>query len=229
MISRLMGLAASIVGYFCVATCIAEAIMVGYVWSNWQLDREKVVQILAIAHGIDIARAPAEEEDAPTTPPEQVSLEQISEARAIHVRHLELREEAVKNAIDQLRFERQKLVDERVRYDKQKKEFETKLAAMIKDASSGGIVQLTAILEKLKPKQAKGQILQMLADDKMNDVVMVFSGMQDSKRAKIIAEFRTPEESEKLNEVLRRIREGVPKSSLAQQTEQQLQMPPKGP
>ena len=230
MISRLLALAASAVVYFCVATCIAEAIIVGYVCSAWQLDRRKMIQILAVAHGIDLAGTGREAETGQPPPPEQVSLEQISQARALHVRHLELREQALKSALDQLRFEQQKLADERKRYDKQKEDFEAKLLAVQEEAQGSGVAQLTAIMEKIKAKQAKQQILQMLEDNEINQVVLLLSGMQDSKRAKIIGEFKTPEESDKLAEVLRRIRDGVPEAGLAEDAQKQLKpSPPIGP
>ena len=230
MISRLLGLVTSIAAYFCVATCIAEAIVIGYVWSAWQLDREKVVRILAVAHGIDLAEARHEDQRGQPPLPEQVSLDEIAKARAIHVRHLELREQALKSALDQLRFEQQKLADETKRYDKQKEDFEARLLALEQEAQSGGIVQLTSIMEKIKAKQAKEQILRMLADNEIDEVVAMLGSMQASKRAKIIGEFKTPEESEKLGEVLRRIREGAPKADLAKKTERQLQpSQPAGP
>ena len=46
--------------------------------------------------------------------------------------------------------------------------------------------------------------------------------MTDSKRAKILAEFKTPEETKKIEDVLRLIRKGVPEAPLAQQTLEKL-------
>lgn len=226
MISRLLGLATSLVACFCVATCVAEVVMIGYVWSAWQLDRRKVVQMLAVAHGIDLAEGRSDAPPGQPPPSEQVSLEEIAKARAVHVRHLELREHALKSALDELRFEQQKLADQRKRYDKQKEEFEARLQTLQKEAEAGGTAELTSILEKVKAKQAKEQILQMLAANEINEVVTLLSGMQGSKRAKIIGEFKTPQESEKLGEVLRRIRDGVPKADLAKETEKQIQPSP---
>jgi len=226
MISRLLRLATSVAVYFCVATCIAEALVVGYVWSALELDRSKLVRILAVAYGIDPAEGGHEDEHGQPPPAEQISLDEIAKARAIHVRHLELREQALRSALDQLRFEQTKLADETKRYDKQKEEFEARLAALEQEAQSGGIVELTSIMEKIKAKQAKEQILKMLADRQINDVVAMLSSMQASKRAKIIGEFKTPEESDKLAEVLRRIREGAPTAELAKKAEQELEPSP---
>ncbi len=219
---RVLALAASIVAYFCVATCIAEAIMVGYVVSQKNIDREKLMQIMAVLHGIDLTRVQGAPETAPDAPQEQVSLEQIAQARAIHVRHLELREQALKAGLEQLLFDEQKLAEEKKRYDRQREEFEARLLALQQEAEGAGISELTAIMEKIKSRQAKEQIMRMLADDEIEEVVTLLAGMQDTKRAKIIGEFKTPEESAKLAEVLRRIREGDPLSGLAEGTQEQL-------
>ena len=50
--------------------------------------------------------------------------------------------------------------------------------------------------------------------------------MTDAKRAKIIGEFKTPDETDKLREVLRRIREGEPRAGLAEKTQKQLNPAP---
>jgi hypothetical protein len=227
MIRRTFRLAVAIVVCFCVATCIAETILVGYVWNSGKLNRDKLVQMVAVAHGIDLAQRREEPGPAPQPPPtEQVSLEEIARVRAIHVRQLELREQALKNAMDQIRFDQEKLADQRKRYKQQKEEFDSRLLAMEKDARSGGAADVAAIMEKIKAKQAKEQILKMLNDREIDAVVVLLAGMQDSKRAKIIGEFKTPDESEKLREVLRRIREGEPRASLAEKTQKQLNPAP---
>ena len=51
--------------------------------------------------------------------------------------------------------------------------------------------------------------------------------MSDSKRAKIIAEFKG-DEMKQIGEVLERIRQGQPRSGVVDETGQKLQ-PPKGP
>ena len=54
MIARLLRAAASLLGYFCVATILAQIIVLVYLTLTWQLDRDKVVQIMAIAQGIAV-------------------------------------------------------------------------------------------------------------------------------------------------------------------------------
>jgi hypothetical protein len=222
MIARIIRLTLSLVTYFCVATCIAEALIVGYVAVAWQIDRAKMVRILAAAHGIDMADAEGDNDADRPAPEEQVSLEKIAQARAIHVRHLELREEAVRTALNQLAYERRQLAEKTSLYEQRKAAFEERLLALKQQAESEGTAELTSILEKIKADQAKQQIVQMLNDKELDEVVELLSGMQDSKRAKIIGEFKTPEESVKLAELLRRIRDGAAEGELAREIQEQL-------
>lgn len=229
MIRRLLGLVVTIIACVCVATCVAQAVLVGVGAAQGKLGRDRLVQMLAVFHGIDLAQAAQQPEAAPQAPQEQVSLDEIAEARAVHVRHLELREQAIKGVREQVEFQEQKLVDEKKHYMKVKEEFEARLLAIQKEAEGGGAAELTAILEKIKAAQAKEQILKMLQDGQMDEVVALLGAMQDSKRAKIIGEFKTAEESAKLAEVLRRILEGAPASELADRTKKQLVPAPPNP
>ena len=230
MIGRLFRMLFALLTYFCVATCIAEAIIVGYLAMTWQIDRPKIVRILAAAHGIDVAESGKDSKSESEAPAEQVSLEKIAEERALHVRHLELREEALRAALSQLAFEQRQLQEQTAQYKQQKAVFEERLLALQKESESEGTAELTAILEKIKAGQAKQQILQMLNDKQLDEVVQLLSGMQDSKRAKIIGEFKTPDESMKLAEVLRRIRDGAAEGELAKETQGALApAPPIGP
>ena len=81
----------------------------------------------------------------------------------------------------------------------------------------------------MQPKQAKDQLLRMLDEagpeelEKVNrDVVTMLKSMPLDKRKKIVSEFKTDEEAEKLHEILKQIREGVPDLTLIHETREQL-------
>ena len=54
MIGRLLRSSGALIVYFCVGTVMAQAVLAGYVASAWELNRDKLIQILAIARGIDL-------------------------------------------------------------------------------------------------------------------------------------------------------------------------------
>jgi hypothetical protein len=56
----------------------------------------------------------------------------------------------------------------------------------------------------------------------MDEAVVLLAGMTESRRAKIAAEFKSPNEVEQLGELLRRIRQGTPLAGMAESTEKQM-------
>lgn len=233
MIARLFALLGSLVVYLAVGTLVAEGIMLAYFWSAWQLDRPRLIQALAVAQGVDLMSL--REKPAPKAEPtaEQPSYQQVIQARAMKIRNLELREQSLHNALEQLRADEQALAVDKSRYQRDRSQFEAKLTDVEKLAQSSGVEQNRGILARLAPKQARELLMQMLKKGETNDVVALLRDMPDGGRAKILKEFKTPEEAEKLDEVLRLIRQGVPEATLAKQAQDQLKQPdaarPAGP
>jgi hypothetical protein len=228
MIGRLIRAAAMTFVAFCVGTLIAEAILFTYVWSKWEMNGEKARQMLAVAQGYDLVamrdHAALEQE---TTSVEQPSLAQIIEARAMKSRNLELREQALGQAMARLRLDQKKQAENVARFDETQKTFETRLASMTQTEKLSGFEQNIAILQNMNAKQAKEQLLRMYDSKEIDAVVRLMAGMAPSKRKKISNEFHTPEENEKLAEILRRIREGYPLAAMAGEAQQELQQPNK--
>jgi hypothetical protein len=229
MIARLLHVLGAVVACICVATVIAAGILGTYYTRTWQLDREKLVRMLAVAEGADleaIVENARGEKESPST--EQPSYEQILEARAAKTRNLELREQALRSGLVQFQTAQRKLADDRTQFQQLRESFQGELAAMEKGAAAAGREDARRTLETLKPKQAKELVVQMLARKELDEVVILLAGMPEAKRAKIIAEFKTRDENEQVGEVLRRIRQGLPAAAVAENTQRQLQ-PPKGP
>ena len=92
-------------------------------------------------------------------------------------------------------------------------------------ALSTGRENVRTIWENIKPKQAKEQIMEMIDKQEMNEVVTIFVAMPIAKRAKIVSEFKTAEELQKLDEIMRLIRQGVPEVNLIDKTRSQIGQP----
>ncbi len=220
---RILGAAAA---YFSIGTVVALVIIVAGFIHKTQLTSEKWMRMLAAAYGLEFP-SPA----APAAPPksdvapEQPSFEEMLERRARAARDLELREQTVQTLQRDVRQQQQTLVEETKRLKTLRENFETELAAMREGAAAAGLDDVRRTLETIKPKQAKEQIVKMLADDRMDEVVELFSQMSDSKRAKIITEFKTPEESEQLSRILKRVREGVPLAEATDKTRAAINQP----
>ncbi len=226
MIARLMRAAGTMALYFCVATLISQVVIAAYLLVAWGLDRERIAQAVAVARGA----AMVEEDETADGEADQVAAEQVSykevlKARAVEVRYLELREEALANGLAQLSFEQRKLADDRKQFAQHKTTFETELATLDSGAKAQGIDENRRTLETIKPKQAKEQLMLMLENKELDKVVVLLAAMTDAKRAKIAGEFKTPEEAERLSNILREIREGLPKTAIVEQTQEKMQSP----
>ena len=153
---------------------------------------------------------------------EQPSLEDVERQRALQTRQLELREQAIDSGLDRVRFEQRKLTDERADYDRLKKGFEQVLAEKKSKAILDGRENMQLIWENIKPKQAKEEILQMIEAGEENEVVAILANITIGKRARIIGEFKTEEESKKLEGILQLVRKGIPDVLSIDQTREEL-------
>jgi len=227
MIRRLLRLLrglATMVGVLVAGTMIAAIVMVGVIWMKWDINEHKLEQIVAIAQGYDLAamREEAELLDQ-VAPPEQPSFDQVIERRVMRDRDIELREQALTQALDEFRHKQRKQDEELRRFSQLREAFEEQLAQINEASVSAGMQENTIMLQNMKPAQAKDQLVQMYDNGEIDAVVRLVAGMNPSKRKRITGEFKTDEEEEKLGEILRRIREGYPSATLAVQTKEKLQ------
>lgn len=226
MIKKILAGCASLMVYFCIATIITQVILLCYVAATWQLNGTKAVRMLAIARGIDLFEMQKEiDQERDKLSAEQVSYNEILQARALNVHYLQLREQALKDGLGQLQFKQRNLLEEKGRFEQIVTVFQEKLDSVESGAIAGGMDAVRAPLEAIKPTQAKQLLVEMIDDGEMDVVVSLLSAMPNSKCAKIMSEFKGPEEIAQLNEILGLMRQGVPIASLVQETEEQLTQP----
>jgi hypothetical protein len=224
MIKRLIGGMWIMLVCACVGTVIAQAIVAAWLITAWKIDNPRWLQIMAAAQGIQPEESPRSDVNkTEEKTSEQPSYEQILEARAIKSRNLELRDQALRGAVSKLQLDQNKLAEDKRTYKRLRDEFDAQLLSMREGSTAAGKDEVRATLESLKPKQAKLLIVDMLESKEINDVVTLLSQMSESKRAKIIGEFKSAEELEKVSEVLRRIRAGQPTAQASENTRKQLE------
>jgi flagellar motility protein MotE (MotC chaperone) len=224
MIGRLLGGGLTLLVYFCTATLIAECLFAGWLCSAWHLDRTRLAQVVAVLQGGPLPSAAAEtttQAKPPETPSEQPSYQEILDRRAVKVRDLELRELSLHGALDQLKAQKRQLAEGEKRLQEQTTQFAAQVASVKEGAEASGRELVVRTLQSMKPKQAKEQLSQMLESNQIDQVVLLLPALPDTNRAKILAEFKTPDENKKLAEVLRLIRQGQPEASIADKAQQQ--------
>ncbi len=215
MIGRFASLAAVMLTYLAIATVLAQVALAVFLWQSWKLDGNRLIQMLAIAQGVDLfALRDQLEAERDDLLPEQVSYDEILQQRAVHVRNLEFREESLANSLSDLDFRQRDFVEETRRLRQVRTGFETELAEVREGLAAERRDEIRTWLMRMRPRQAKEQVILMLEEGELDEVVLLFAEMPDVARARIAAEFRTPEEAEQLGEVLRRLREGLPEAEL---------------
>ncbi len=228
MISKLLGMLVTLVAVVCIATVVAAVALIMFYARSWKVDHDRFVQAVAILQ----VKSP--ESLVPPPPPkkendsEQPSYDQFLTAQGLKARDLEQREMTVRANIQQFQEELNKIVEEKKRVQSVRDDLQAKLDDLNTSAAAAGTENVLQTLQTLKPKQAKELLAQRLEKGEIDVVVKLLTNMSDSKRAKIIAEFKTTTEMEQIGEVLDRIRLGQPTAAMVDETGKKLQ-PPRGP
>jgi hypothetical protein len=224
MIARWLGAGLTLLVYFCTATLIAECLFAAWLCRTWHVDRARLAQVVAVLQGgpgpSAASEAPAQAKP-PEIPPEQPSYQEILDRRAVKIRDLELREMSLRSALDQFKAQKRQVADEEKRIQEQAAQFAAQVKSVKEGAEAAGRDVVLRTLQTIKPKQAKEQLAQMLENHENDQVVLLLSGLPETNRAKIVAEFKTPDENKKLAEVLRLIRQGQPEASIADKAQEQ--------
>lgn len=207
---RLLEALLSAMIYFFAAMAIGGLCLFIHLWFAWKLTPEKIHTAIAAARG--------------TLPPPvtavatQVSAKELSEEpsygdiltkRASMYRDLELKEKMLASLKDELMTWETTLSKKEDSIGQREKTLEQRVAQVKQEAESAGLEAVRRTLESLRPPQAKELIQEMLSRNENTQVVALLQGMNDSKRARIVAEFRTPEETAKIADILRQLRQGV--------------------
>lgn len=224
--SKLLQLIPAAILYSCVATVLVQVGAIGYLVAQGTITQEKLFQCLATLYGVNLREIEEKGAAANQPPPkEQPAFEEVVKQRALASRDLDLRETAIDKALVDVRAMTAQLKTERERYDQLKQQFDARLAQLEQVFTDSSLQELQRTLEVMQPKQAKDQILRMLdeaspgsQENVKRDVVTMLKAMPLDKRKKIISEFRTEQEAEKLHDILKQIREGVPDLTLIRET-----------
>jgi flagellar motility protein MotE (MotC chaperone) len=227
---KIVGWLGAAIVAFCVATVISLGVLGGMLWMKGALTGDRYLAILAAVYGIPPDGSEKKKEGEQEKNPEQPSLEAVVERRALASLDLDLRESALDKSLQDLRNLEAQIKTERDRLDLWKQSFDSRIASLETGRTDQAIVELQQAIEAMQPKQAKEQLMQILttppksADDQpLYDVVNLLKNMPLDKRKKIFAEFKAPEETEKLSEILRVIRLGSPETELLRDTRKQMQ------
>ncbi len=209
--------------YTCVATMLALGLGLGYLWTTGKLSSEKAFKILAVVHDVEIVgplvEQAADEEDTP----EQLSYSDIEKLRDIRSRDLDLKIVAMNKGIEELRWRRALLTEDKTRYELIKAAFEKTLAELSGTSTRQGFANNRQIWETIPPNIVKQQIMAMVDEQEIDDVVIILADMPNAKKGKIIQQFTEPNEVKVMDDILRKIRLGLPMKPVIDQARLDIQ------
>jgi len=218
MISKILrGLAA-----FCVATVLTQVILLIYFLIQGTLNRNSAIQLIALVNGIDVSGNRLQEFLRKSKDVEQPSFEEILDQRKMTSLDMDIRLRSQQEFRDELSIMLAELRDDQDRFSDRLLAFRTELKELGEEAQENGLQEVQRTLQSLDPEQAKEQLLIMYDDKRIDDVVTILQAMSTDARKDILAEFTTPADVEILADVLRRISEGMPVSSLIKETNDKL-------
>lgn len=205
---------------FCVATVLAQFIILGMSAVRGNLHQDTLLKTIALVNGVDISgdRLQKMLQDSRDTP--NPKYEDVQQQRARLDRNLDMRETAIKNAKEQVETMLTELRSKTSAFERRTEEFYAVLDKKEKQLLDDSLKEVQRTLEALSPDQAKDQLMRMLEGKQLDDVVAIVKGMAIDKRKKILGEFinesKNPEEDEptQLNIILMRLRQGEPTHSL---------------
>lgn len=230
--TRLLGFMSELFLYFCAATFLTSLVGMAMLWQRGAFADGRMLRMWAALQGIETPRTTHKGEKAKSKEDssEQPSFEEVLSKRALASLDLDLRASAINQSLGELQDIQAKIRTERSRFDSLVKSFDLKLQELESSATNQAVLETQQTLEALPPKQAKQQLLKLLAEkprDKLpnprESVVSLVKAMPIERRKKILAEFKSTDEEDKLSQILVDILSGAPDVPLLRQSRDDLQ------
>jgi len=202
---RLIGLLFALIGYVCTATVITLALCLGYLWYTDRLNDEKVFRIVALLHDVDLQQLaetqPSEEGQIPAV---ELSLEDVTRSQQVKERNFEVKQLALERGRHEYDLRLQQLKEQTARYDRLAQDWQKKLQQQEELVTQENVATVVRDLEQVKPTVAKDLLLRWIDEKRIDDVILLMNKMSESKLAKLLKTFQTPEELDKLHEIHQR-------------------------
>jgi len=202
------------VAVVCIATCLTQLILFGYFATQGTLHAGTATKVIALLNGIDISGNQLRQILKEGEDREQPDFDEILEARQRQGLDFDMRYRSQQESEGELAKMLADLKLQRERFDERRASFDRRLQEIREGAQEEGLREVQRTLEALEAEQSKDMLLRMFDDKREDEVVNIIQAMAIDKRKDILAEFATPEEGDKLHEILRRIGDGMPTTSL---------------
>lgn len=114
----------------------------------------------------------------------------------LQLRRLERTRQDLESLRHELDLEQAKVQKQHADLLVEKQQLETQIKTMRSQLSDAGFKRTVALYEQLPPKQAKQMFIDLMGENRTDDVVNYLEGMEPRKAAAVLKEFKTPAETQ---------------------------------
>lgn len=211
--------------WFCAASVMAQACIVGLAASKGNFNMDTFTKIIALINGIDIqgerlkgAMVSARAIPSPT-------YQDVLDAKINASLQMDSKNRSLDAFQRRLVDDQLKLQQDIERFDKRRLEFNLELDRRKTGLEAGNLEETRKILVALSPEQTKFQLAKMLTNNQKTDVVALIRLMTLEQQKKLFAEFTQPEDQENLAQVINEVRSGEPMKSLIESAQKEQAAP----
>jgi hypothetical protein len=203
---RIIALLMSLIGYFCVATVITLALIVGYLWHTDHLNQQKAFRIVALLQDIDLEQlAEAQHTTGDDVPPEEPSMDDMLRHQQIQDRNFEVKQLALQRGRQEYDHRLQLLKEQTDRYDRLATEWQSRWKKEAELTTQENLAKVVAQIEQLRADNGKAMLLRWIDEGRTDDAILLMSKMSENKLGRILKTFETEEELNKLHDIHQRI------------------------
>lgn len=193
---------------FCVATLLAEVLGVTFLWSRGQLNSETLRDIQLVLSG----RSDQVAGRAAASRPEQPSLEEVAQQRALRVLEFNTREKELDVLKSMVESQGREVLEKREALQKERTAFEDRLEQLQTEATSEAAERARNILLELQAADAVNSLMQLSVQQN----VMLLKEMPEKEVAAILREFGQgdAEQQERGEKIFAALSSGEPESTI---------------
>ncbi|TWU00328.1 hypothetical protein Pla108_12770 [Botrimarina colliarenosi] len=222
----------AIIGYTSVATVLAAALGVGYLWKTERLTDERMFRIVALIHGVETTEklAPSTPIDG-NTPPEEPSLAEERRLRELAMRNYEVRQESLQRGKTEFDHSLAQLIEQRDRIDDMATELRQRIDQVSTETVLEGVKNVVRDLKVAKPDKGKELLLRILnsggsdpeeRQKAMDEVIQLINVMPIDTWADILNRFEGAAELDQLHSLQEQQLEGGEKKRVLEEAMNQL-------
>ncbi|MHC4991147.1 MAG: hypothetical protein ACYTGC_09220 [Planctomycetota bacterium] len=209
----------NMLSFMAVVNLLALLMFGGWLWRSGRLDRERLLQVRDLL-GPTIVEAEARVEQIALAASQQEAAAREAARRADPPLASDAHVRQISRDLEQERLAHQHVLDARARAEQQLRElldrieegearlraqqdqWETRRTDGERQTADEQFARVVKQLETIPSKQAKGILLELIRTDRIDQAVRYLDAMSQRKAAKVISEFKTPEETRLATELL---------------------------